>query len=298
MGTILYLMLLCIIALSVYVIGKTVYYRKKIASMAGMMIAMTLGMTVGLVLGVIFGVIFSGNLFMSTIAGMIVGITAGFLAGIPISVMAVLDGLLSGLMGGMMGSMLGEMITMEYHDTIVKIMFFLFLAIVLILIYMIQKEVKGNKIIFNRNPLIPIAIFGLLFVALNYAGPFFTGKDSAKQNHSEHNESINNLLIKAKEYDFLPNDINLEVGETVTLSIKNAGTIEHDLEIINFNPKNVQKKTTHNHSQMETDSIHLHAKPGEKQTITFTPKERGVYRYVCTIPGHKESGMFGTLKVS
>src|SRR5699024_11005786 len=113
---------------------------------------------------------------------------------------------------------------------------------------------------FNRNPLITIAIFGLLFVIFNHAGPFFTGKDFAKQNHSEHNKGINNLLIKAKEYDFLPNNINLEVGEAVTLSIKNSGAIEHDLEIINFNPKNVQKNTTHSHSQMETDSIHLHAK--------------------------------------
>src|SRR5690625_441356 len=64
MGMSLYLMLFSIALLSIIVVGKTVYYRKKIDCMSGMMIAMTLGMRVGLIIGVIFGILFSGNFYI------------------------------------------------------------------------------------------------------------------------------------------------------------------------------------------------------------------------------------------
>src|SRR5699024_12019362 len=74
--------------------------------------------------------------------------------------------------------------------------------------------------------------------------------------------------------DFLPNSINVDVGETVTLSVENTGTVEHDLEIVDFNPDNVQQDDSHNHGQ-NANTIHLHATPGEKQTVSFTPSEKG-----------------------
>src|SRR5699024_1007181 len=173
MSTSLFLIFLTIILLSFVVVGKIVYNRKKVTCMTGMMIAMTLGMIVGLTVGVMFGILFTDNFFMATILGMVVGMVIGFLAGIPVSVMAVLDGLLSGLMGGMMGAMLGAMIAPEYREAIVKIMFFLFLATLLILLYMIQKELNKNEIAFYRNPLITVVLFGMLFVVFNQLGPVF-----------------------------------------------------------------------------------------------------------------------------
>ena len=265
--------------------------------MTGMMIAMTLGMSVGLTVGLIFGILFADDLFVATILGMLAGMVAGFLSGVPVSIMAVLDGLLSGLMGGMMGAMLGVMIASDYQEAMVKIMFFLFLATMLILLYMIQKEVNGKITAFYRNPLVSVALMGFLFFVFNQIGPVFTETDSAEQNHSEHKESDNGLLIKANEYDFLPNNINVNVGETVTLAVENTGTVEHDLEIVDFNPDNVQQDASHNHGQ-NANTIHLHANPGEKQTVSFTPSEKGEYRFICTIPGHQESGMFGTMDVS
>lgn len=275
LGATLYLMFLIIILFSVIIIGRTVYNRKKIACMTGMMIAMTLGMSVGLILGVIFGILLSDNFFAATILGMIVGMTAGFLAGVPVSIMAVLDGLLSGLMGGMMGAMLGVMIAAEYQDAIVKVMFFMILSTFLILIYMMQKEINKNETVFYLNPLFTVILFGFLFFIFNLTGPVFTGANPTEHNHAELNESANRLEVKAGEYDFLPNNLKIEVGETVVLSIENMGTIEHDLEIIDFNPQSVQQNASHNHGQ-STNTIHLHANPGEKQTVSFTSVEPGV----------------------
>lgn len=297
MGTTLYLIFLITFLLSTIIIGKTFYNRRKVPCMTGMMIAMTLGMSVGLLLGIIFGILFLENFFIATLLGMAAGMIVGFLAGIPVSVMAVLDGLLSGLMGGMMGAMLGAMIAMEYHDAIVLIMFFLFLATMLILFYMIQKENIGKELSLFYNPLVPVFLFGFLFFVFNQTGPVFIETGSAEHNHSENEESNNSLKINANEYNFLPNNVNVKVGETVTLSIENTGKIEHDLEIIGFTPSNVQQNSNHHHENT-ANTIHLHAAPGEEQSISFTPTEPGVYKFVCTIPGHKESGMIGTMEVS
>src|SRR5699024_9118254 len=102
----------------------------------------------------------------------------GFLSGIPVSVMAVLDGLLSGLMGGMMGAMLGAMIAPEYREAIVKIMFFLFLATLLILLYMIHKELIRIKTAFYMHPLITFVLFEFFIIVFNQLGPIFKVIDS------------------------------------------------------------------------------------------------------------------------
>lgn len=38
-------------------------------------------------------------------------------------------------------------------------------------------------------------------------------------------------------------------------------------------------------------------KPGEDGTSTFVPAEAGEYYYICTVPGHREQGMVGTIVV-
>src|SRR5690625_3313690 len=296
MGIPLYLIFLTIILLSVTVVGKTMYYRKKVTCMTGMMIAMTLGMIVGLTMGVVFGILFIDNFFVATILGMFVGMVIGFLSGIPVSVMAVLDGLLAGLMGGMMGAMLGAMLAPEYQEAIVKIMFFLFLTTLLILLYMIQKELNRNKTTFYMNPLINVVLFGLFFVVFNQLGPIFKVTDSPKQNHVEDDSNENSLLIKAKEYSFMSNKVHAQAGEIVTLFIENIGDEEHDIEIIGLEVDDVKQNSSHVHGQ-GTEKIHLHADPGDKQSITFIPVEKGIYRFICTLPGHEELGMSGTFEV-
>jgi len=35
----------------------------------------------------------------------------------------------------------------------------------------------------------------------------------------------------------------------------------------------------------------------EFETVEFTPTTSGTFEYYCSVPGHRESGQFGTLKV-
>src|SRR5690625_281692 len=160
----LYVTLFGAAMLTLIIIWNTNYYRNKITVMTGMMISMVLGMVVGLTIGVIIGVLLSGDLFSSTLWAIIIGISVGFVAGLPTGLMAVLDGILAGLMGGMMGAMLGDMIAPENQETLIKIMFLLFIGIVIILYQMMQQEFIKSKSMIN-HPAAMIILFVLFIVS-------------------------------------------------------------------------------------------------------------------------------------
>ncbi|WP_408011492.1 cupredoxin domain-containing protein [Pseudalkalibacillus sp. A8] len=266
--------------------------------MTGKMVSMTLGMGVGLTIGLILGILYSGNLFYSTVLGVIVGITVGILSGIPLGLMAVLDGILSGTMGGMMGAMLGEMIAPEYRDAAVKIMIIIFVGMMMILCLLLQQSTNGKFMSILKNPISIILIFGLIFLSFEYTESFFSaGPELNNQGqHHDDNETKHSktILIKANEYNFSPVDIKIEKGQSISILFENIGEVEHDFEIVGLEADT--SPYGHHHSQ-QANPVHVHAKPGEEKNFLFTPLESGTFRFICTIPGHEESGMSGTIEV-
>ncbi len=74
--------------------------------------------------------------------------------------------------------------------------------------------------------------------------------------------------------------IRVKVGETVKITIENLESLEHDFLI---------------------DELHVHSEHlrqiGEISTIIFTAHTPGTYTYYCSVPGHREAGMEGTIIV-
>ncbi|MCS7173917.1 MAG: cupredoxin domain-containing protein [Armatimonadetes bacterium] len=87
------------------------------------------------------------------------------------------------------------------------------------------------------------------------------------------------IKVIAKEFAFEPKEIKVKVGQPVKLVLENKGVIEHDIVIEKLNVK--------------TEAL----KPGKSGEVTFTPKSKGRYLIYCSVPGHKEAGMVGTLMV-
>lgn len=277
----LYVTFVVIFVMTSWIIGTIIHHRKKIPAMTGMVIAMSLGMMVGLTAGVILGILFSGNLFYATVLGIMVGIIIGFLSGLPVGIMAVLDGAISGMMGGMMGAMLGVMIAPEYQDSLVRIMFLLFIALTLILFLMMQQEFMKKSKKWLTNPSVIFSLFIVFIVGYNQMSPLISSSKSPNHdNHSPLNMVSNDLVIKADEYSFSTKEIKLPVGEKVTFVLNNTGEVKHGFEIVGL-------KT----------AVHLLSKPGGTKEVSFTPTVTGVYHYTCTIPGHAELGMNGTVKI-
>ncbi|MFP3853338.1 MAG: copper-containing nitrite reductase [Anaerolineales bacterium] len=74
--------------------------------------------------------------------------------------------------------------------------------------------------------------------------------------------------------------LTAEPGDVVQITLINADAIAHDLAIDEFSVQTA-----------ELSAI------DEQATVVFKVDEEGEYVYYCTLPGHRQAGMWGTLRV-
>lgn len=113
-------------------------------------------------------------------------------------------------------------------------------------------------------------------------------------------ESIK-LTIYAGEYGFgyAPDNITspgptitLKLGEKVVLEFVSAGKLPHTFAIVP--ERRFEAKALWG---VEIGKTNMPIPPGQSRSVTFVPDRPGRYYYVCTVPGHIELGMWGTLIV-
>jgi Cu+-exporting ATPase len=87
------------------------------------------------------------------------------------------------------------------------------------------------------------------------------------------------LTVTARDVRFTPADLRVEAGQTAVLTFRNDDPIFHDWEVEGL------------------ANVDAGARPGQTRKIRFTIDQPGTYRIVCTVPGHADAGMVGTLVV-
>jgi uncharacterized cupredoxin-like copper-binding protein len=294
-----------LLVLSILTITLTLFRRNSITLMSGMMIAMASGMMMGLASGVIAGILFKGDLFISTTIGAGVGMAIGGLSGICVGVMGFLDGILSGLMGGMMGAMLGEMIDSSYHEITTRLIFIFCLAIMFVLVSIANRENRGEDRWYGKithNPVIMITTLGLVLLLSNSQGLIWEEKQGNLNTHLGHSDTSKVdeqagrvITIGTSEFSYMPNDITIKKGKKVTVILKNTDDIEHDFELETDKVQIFSTDIQHNHN--DNNLVHIHAQPKGKSKMVFAVLEKGNFVFKCTLPGHYEAGMHGTIKV-
>jgi len=98
---------------------------------------------------------------------------------------------------------------------------------------------------------------------------------------------------------FEPTAITVKAGETVRLSIRNGGELEHEF-VMNV-PSEIEehKALMTRFPEMEhADPNAIRLAPGASGEIVWTFGEAGSFEFACLIPGHYEAGMHGTLTVA
>ena len=109
--------------------------------------------------------------------------------------------------------------------------------------------------------------------------------------------------VEGKPWRFEPSTIEAGVGQRVKLTLVNNGQVEHDVEISSVTAEHIEVVDGAEHGGPAEAGHHddlvvaAHANPGTVATVMFTPTVAGEYGFACTIPGHKEAGMVGTLLV-
>ncbi len=297
--------LLSLMALTILVLVISRNVKKEMNSMQCMMITMFFSMNTGLTMGILFGAVFRGNLFFSTIAACIIGGIIGLLIGSNFGVLSALEGVMTGLMSSMMGAMLGEMINENESITLVRI--FLFLSISTIFLFAILPRKIGKENIQSKLGFFQPILIGAVITLYFLGGVTFAEKQikikelSIHNNHAhtlteEHRTiSSRDIIIEVEDMKYSLTEIVLEKGQQVNLILNNQDIVEHDIEV-EIPIVNEDSQIEHRHSG-ENNLIHLHAKSKDTQKINFTPTEIGAFQFICTVPGHKESGMVGKIIV-
>ncbi len=90
--------------------------------------------------------------------------------------------------------------------------------------------------------------------------------------------SPHTLTVKTKNYRFAQEEIRVQAGEMVTITLENKDAAAHAFDIDEFN-------------------VHIPMPAQEELTFTFTPTQPGTYTFYCGLLGHRGGGMVGTLIV-
>ena len=86
-------------------------------------------------------------------------------------------------------------------------------------------------------------------------------------------------IIVGTEFAFEPATLEIPVNQETVIVFRNLGTVDHDLVI------------------EEVDIATGTMRIGAEMTVRFTPTETGEFALICSIPGHPEAGMTGTISV-
>ncbi len=88
------------------------------------------------------------------------------------------------------------------------------------------------------------------------------------------------VSVTASAFRFSPPDIAIGAGESVVVTFTNDDPVVHDWSVEGI------------------ANVDVPARPGQAAKLRFVIDTPGTYRILCTIPGHAEAGMVGTLVVS
>ncbi len=136
----------------------------------------------------------------------------------------------------------------------------------------------------NKTIKMALAVTVLGFVAVG-CGSDSDSKKGSGDVSSEATSAVTNapvadeaIHVVAKEFAFDPLAIEAAADTEFTIEMTNTGVIEHDLTIPG------------------QESAKIVAVGGATASGSFT-LSAGTYEYYCSVVGHKESGMIGTLTV-
>ncbi|MEO6577978.1 MAG: cupredoxin domain-containing protein [Candidatus Limnocylindria bacterium] len=136
-----------------------------------------------------------------------------------------------------------------------------------------------SRALLAASALVALAVSGCMGGTV---GPFGGGMHGAGGGNDAQGPSAvpdaRELVVVATDFRFEPTDIRIAVGETVNLVLDNRGRVYHDLTIADL-------------------EFTIVAETGARGSGALVASQPGSYALECSVPGHAEAGMTGTLLV-
>lgn len=147
-----------------------------------------------------------------------------------------------------------------------------------------------------------------LGIALVLASLIFAACGGGNSSSGEFSVSVSD------DFSFDPSVLRVSAGQEITITFTNEASVEHTFNILRAGEEldhllgDASQGETDEHDDGDDHSeeelheqvmLEMHEiKPGDSATNTFTaPSEPGDYVIFCSLPGHADAGMVGTLTV-
>ena len=111
-----------------------------------------------------------------------------------------------------------------------------------------------------------IPVFVLLVLLTVTASPVFA------------QDNVVEVEVRSRGFSFTPNEIEVNLGDTVRVTYVNGGG-RHDWVLDEF------------------DVATAVISGGQSETVEFVADQAGTFEFYCSVPGHRQAGMVGTLIV-
>lgn len=100
--------------------------------------------------------------------------------------------------------------------------------------------------------------------------------------------------LKLEDIKFDKTALSATKGQALTINLTNAGALDHDFTI-----EKIDAKATLDGKDAKDAKYAVHAMMKSMATgkLEITPSAAGTFEFFCTVAGHKEAGMKGTLTV-
>ncbi|MFN8637881.1 MAG: cupredoxin domain-containing protein [Dehalococcoidia bacterium] len=111
---------------------------------------------------------------------------------------------------------------------------------------------------------------------------------------------VRTIEVDLQDIAYTSSRLELAAGEVVDLVLTNSGALDHDFTIDEMPGQAlVLGPQTASHQEHATHAA-VHAAPGPGKTVTarLRPSSKGQFAFYCSVKGHRDAGMAGTLLVT
>jgi uncharacterized cupredoxin-like copper-binding protein len=102
---------------------------------------------------------------------------------------------------------------------------------------------------------------------------------------------------EAGELIFAPNRLTFKAGSRYQLNLQNNSPTKHYFTAKDFADAIWSQKVDAGNVEVKGAIHELELRPGSKAAWVFIPLRAGTYSLRCTVSGHSEAGMVGTLEI-
>jgi uncharacterized cupredoxin-like copper-binding protein len=106
------------------------------------------------------------------------------------------------------------------------------------------------------------------------------------------------LGTEAGDLKFVPDRLQFKAGKRYKLVLSNSSPLKHYFTAKDFADAIWSQKVDAGNVEVKGAIHELELRSGTKADWVFIPARAGTYELRCTVPGHAEAGMIGTIDIT